>query len=518
VAGGPTTTSVSYVNKFFEVREHDAPVKYVWNANTRVARVSSSLLTNARVQRLRLSPGWNLCSLAVSAEAALQQMHDSQPPLLDAQSARRWNSATLSWIPVSEQESLAAGTVLWIHARTNATVSLTGTYAAPGEGILSATTGFWPNAGFESWDLAALPAALQTGSAWVYDASDARWSSLLPANLAPPGNLPSSLGPGQAVFFASSVPVQIQMPPTSSRICYFHQDHVGSTAVVTDAQGNVVQETALFPFGVLRHEGDQTRRRLPYQFAQKERDAESSLDYFESRFLNASFGRFLSADPALGSVTSQTLSNPQLQHAYAYGANNPLRFLDADGRKPSPVKAKSGIKIGGGSVSLDREGNVGISVGKAQVEINSKKQISKVKLGPVEVDQKGAKVQVGVASVGFSNEGKKLEYTATAGATFEAGLGEQAKVEATAEVEAGLAIEPSGREDEAYKALYGGVDRPEKFTLFARAKAKFKALFNMGGTEHEVEAEETAETESSYNPLQGVQNNYMRALNASKSD
>jgi len=169
-------------------------------------------------------------------------------------------------------------------------------------------------------------------------------------------------------------------------------------------------------------------------------------------------------------------------------------------------------------VSLDREGNVGIGHGKYQVEINSKKQISKVKLGPAEVDQKGAKVQVGVASVAFSNEGKKLKYAATVGATFEAGLGNQAKVEATAEVEAGIAIEPSARENESYKALYEGVDRSEKISLFARAKAKIKALFNRGGTGHEVEAEETTETESSYTPFRGLQDRYMRIYEANKSD
>ena len=312
LAGGPATTSVSYVNKFFEAREHDTPVKYVWSGNTRVARVSGSLLTNARVQRLRLSPGWNLCSLVVTAEAALKQMLDFQAAVFDPQSVWKWSSATLDWVSVSEQETLPAGAVLWIHALTNATLSVTGTYAAPGDGVLAATTGFWPNAAFETWDLAGLQSALQSGSAWAYDATASRWLSLLPAKLTPAGDLPPALGPGQALFLAASVPVQIQMPSNSSAICYFHQDHVGSTALVTDSQGIVVQETALFPFGAPRHETGLARRRVPYQFAQKERDAESSLDYFETRFLNASLGRFFSADPALGAVSPRNTVEPAI--------------------------------------------------------------------------------------------------------------------------------------------------------------------------------------------------------------
>ena len=73
---GPRLPSLTtlYINKYFEVREHDAPTKYVWNGNTRVARVTGSLNTNVRVQRLRLWPGWNLVSLAVTATNTLQQL------------------------------------------------------------------------------------------------------------------------------------------------------------------------------------------------------------------------------------------------------------------------------------------------------------------------------------------------------------------------------------------------------------------------------------------------------------
>jgi hypothetical protein len=68
-----------YVDKFFEAREHDAPTKYVWNGNTRVARVTGSLNTNLRVQSLRVWKGWNLRSLAVNGTNALAQMNSFAP-------------------------------------------------------------------------------------------------------------------------------------------------------------------------------------------------------------------------------------------------------------------------------------------------------------------------------------------------------------------------------------------------------------------------------------------------------
>jgi hypothetical protein len=58
----------------FEVRDHDAPVKYVFNGATRVARVTGSLASVRRTQRVRVNRGWNLLSIAVSMTNALQQI------------------------------------------------------------------------------------------------------------------------------------------------------------------------------------------------------------------------------------------------------------------------------------------------------------------------------------------------------------------------------------------------------------------------------------------------------------
>src|SRR5437879_4948892 len=59
-------TATIYVGQHFEVRDHDQPTKYVFNGPTRVAEITGSLSANTRIQRLRLYPGWNLCSIAVT--------------------------------------------------------------------------------------------------------------------------------------------------------------------------------------------------------------------------------------------------------------------------------------------------------------------------------------------------------------------------------------------------------------------------------------------------------------------
>src|SRR2546426_12609382 len=89
-------TATVYVGRHFEVRDHDQPTKYVFNGATRVASITGSLSANTRIQRLRLYPGWNLCSLAVSASDALQQLNSLSASGGEGQgevvlSAFKWN-------------------------------------------------------------------------------------------------------------------------------------------------------------------------------------------------------------------------------------------------------------------------------------------------------------------------------------------------------------------------------------------------------------------------------------------
>jgi len=60
----------------------------------------------------------------------------------------------------------------------------------------------------------------------------------------------------------------------------------------------------------------------------KERDIETSLDYFGARYLSSTQGRFISVDPAL---TSANVTTPQSWNRYAYSFNNPLRYIDPTG-------------------------------------------------------------------------------------------------------------------------------------------------------------------------------------------
>jgi RHS repeat-associated protein len=62
----------------------------------------------------------------------------------------------------------------------------------------------------------------------------------------------------------------------------------------------------------------------------KERDAETNLDYFGARYFSGAQGRFTSADAPFA---DQEADLPESWNMYTYGRNNPLRYVDPDGRE-----------------------------------------------------------------------------------------------------------------------------------------------------------------------------------------
>jgi RHS repeat-associated protein len=65
------------------------------------------------------------------------------------------------------------------------------------------------------------------------------------------------------------------------------------------------------------------------KFTGKERDQETGLDYFGARYYGSALGRFTSPDPF--TVTAARVADPQQLNLYAYGRNNPLKYVDPTG-------------------------------------------------------------------------------------------------------------------------------------------------------------------------------------------
>jgi RHS repeat-associated protein len=112
----------------------------------------------------------------------------------------------------------------------------------------------------------------------------------------------------------------------SAKTRYIHPDHLGSTNIVTDDTGAIVQQLDYYPYGVTRISGGQaTKRQYVNRFAD-----DTSLDYMNARYYDASRGQFVSEDPTFWAL-KMNLNDPQSLNSYSYANDNPITKLDADG-------------------------------------------------------------------------------------------------------------------------------------------------------------------------------------------
>jgi len=110
---------------------------------------------------------------------------------------------------------------------------------------------------------------------------------------------------------------------------YTHKNLVGSTQVVTRADGSYAQAQNFYPFGGVRWHTGGTQ---DVRFASlQERDLETetwqdTLDPTWFRTYTSGLGRWFSPDPLAGDIT-----NPQSLNRYAYVLNNPTTLNDPIG-------------------------------------------------------------------------------------------------------------------------------------------------------------------------------------------
>lgn len=109
--------------------------------------------------------------------------------------------------------------------------------------------------------------------------------------------------------------------------------------MVTDPSANIISRHDYIPFGEeipantagRRSEWGPQADNVNQKFTGKERDQETGLDYFGARYYGSPLGRWTSPD-RLNLTEQRILSPTNTLNKYIYGANNPLRFIDPDGK------------------------------------------------------------------------------------------------------------------------------------------------------------------------------------------
>ena len=123
--------------------------------------------------------------------------------------------------------------------------------------------------------------------------------------------------------------------PQNMTVEYMFGDHLGSTSLTTDTNGEMISEIRYKPWGETRYTSiDAPANTSPayelvkYQYTgQYSYDAEFGLKFYGARFYDSAVGRFVSADTVIPGGT-------QGYDRYAFTYNNPLRYVDPSGHNP----------------------------------------------------------------------------------------------------------------------------------------------------------------------------------------
>ncbi|MBK8574581.1 MAG: VCBS repeat-containing protein [Elusimicrobia bacterium] len=161
---------------------------------------------------------------------------------------------------------------------------------------------------------------------------------------------------------------------TGATVLYFHQDHLGSTSLITNSVGAVVQTTKYLPFGMTwSTSGSLT----DINFTGHRLDASDGLIYMKARYYDPEIGRWISPD-----IIVENPFDPQSLNRYAYCRNNPINFYDPLGlwrisfsfhyvigghisydSKSGHLRTGAGVGFGGGFSFGNSNWDVGASKG-----------------------------------------------------------------------------------------------------------------------------------------------------------
>ena len=113
---------------------------------------------------------------------------------------------------------------------------------------------------------------------------------------------------------------------------YHHYNNIGSTILLTNSSGKIVEEYSYGTYGELLS-GDTSKTKYLYNGQYGIQTEINGLLYMRTRYYNPEVKRFINQDTVLGSIT-----NSQSLNRYAYVQGNPISLVDPFGMSPENGK------------------------------------------------------------------------------------------------------------------------------------------------------------------------------------
>ena len=165
--------------------------------------------------------------------------------------------------------------------------------------------------------------------------------------------LPLLLSDGEDsfVYGPGGLPIEQISEGEEEEPTYLHHDQLGSTRLLTDAEGEATATFSYGPFGGL--EAATGTASTPLGFGGQYTDPETGLQYLRARWYDPGTGQFLTRDP-LEAIT---------RSPYGYVGENPLNAIDPNGLEAIPAPAAGGA--GATACALAPEVCLGAGAGAA---------------------------------------------------------------------------------------------------------------------------------------------------------
>ncbi len=138
----------------------------------------------------------------------------------------------------------------------------------------------------------------------------------------------NSTGTFDTVYVKDGQGIVAELQPNGKKI-YYHGDHLGSTTLITNQSGGIVENTSYAPFGEILSGGNVSR------FDYEGKEFSSGTGYGEgTQDYDFHFRKF---DPGLKIFTKPeslfpNLYDPQQLNRYAFERNNPYVYVDRNGK------------------------------------------------------------------------------------------------------------------------------------------------------------------------------------------
>ena len=134
---------------------------------------------------------------------------------------------------------------------------------------------------------------------------------------------------------------------TKEETFFYHSDHLGSTSYITNDHANITQYDAYLPYGELLVDEHSSSEDLPYKFNGKQFDEETGLYYYGARYMDPKISMWLGVDPLMEKYPNVT--------GYCYTMDNPIKFIDPNGKETYVIKNKTGTyTVVGGILNNNR--------------------------------------------------------------------------------------------------------------------------------------------------------------------